>query len=72
MPSSGTYELVFGVTNWGDTIYDSGLAFSALNIGGSPIEDAVPEPGTWVMLIVGFGGLGVAGLRASRKSAVGA
>jgi hypothetical protein len=72
MPSSGTYELVFGVTNWGDTVYDSGLAFSGLNIGGNPIEDAIPEPGTWAMLIVGFAGLGLAGFRASRRSKSGA
>ena len=72
MPSSGSYELVFGVTNWGDTIYDSGLAFAGLNIGGGPIEDAVPELGTWAMAIVGFGVLGVLGLRARQARTSGA
>ncbi len=72
MPSSGTYELVFGVTNWGDTIYDSGLAFSGLNIGGGPIEDAVPELGTWAMAIAGFGVLGILGARARQALKPGA
>jgi hypothetical protein len=65
--TAGNYKLVFGVTNWGDTIYDTGLAFSGLNIGGVPIEDSVPEPAVWWMMIIGFGALGAA-LR-SRKGA---
>ena len=35
-----------------------------LAIGG-----AVPEPSTWVMLLVGFAGLGFAGYRASQRTA---
>ena len=31
---------------------------------------AVPEPSTWAMMLIGFAGLGYAGHRASRKSAV--
>jgi hypothetical protein len=58
--TAGNYKLVFGVTNWGDTIYDTGLAFSGLNIGGVPIEDSVPEPAVWWMMIIGFGALGAA------------
>jgi len=30
---------------------------------------AVPEPSTWAMMVLGFGGLGFAGYRASRKAA---
>lgn len=30
---------------------------------------AVPEPATWAMMLIGFAGLGVAGLRGSRKGA---
>jgi hypothetical protein len=29
----------------------------------------VPEPSTWVMMLIGFAGLGFTGYRASRKSA---
>jgi hypothetical protein len=29
--------------------------------------DAVPEPSTWAMMLLGFAGLGLAGYRASRK-----
>jgi PEP-CTERM motif len=31
---------------------------------------AVPEPSTWVMMILGFAGLAFAGYRSSRKSAM--
>jgi hypothetical protein len=33
---------------------------------------AVPEPSTWMMMLVGFAGLGFAGWRGSRKTAAGA
>jgi hypothetical protein len=32
-----------------------------------PGSSAIPEPSTWVMMLIGFGGLGLAGWRASRK-----
>ncbi|TPE61567.1 PEP-CTERM sorting domain-containing protein [Sandaracinobacter neustonicus] len=37
--TSGTYELVFGVSNWDDTAFDSALAFDGLLIGGIVIGD---------------------------------
>lgn len=37
--TSGTYQLAFGVTNWDDTAYDSGLAFQGLLLNGSVIGD---------------------------------
>lgn len=72
MSSSGNYILEFGVTNWDDQAWDSGLAFNTVTIGkgtGLPgddveIEDdsrnvsAVPEPETYAMLIAGIGMLG--------------
>jgi hypothetical protein len=36
--ASGSYVLEFGVTNWNDTNYDSGLAFSNVTISGNPIN----------------------------------
>jgi hypothetical protein len=36
--ASGSYVLEFGVTNWNDTNYDSGLAFSNVTIAGNPIN----------------------------------
>lgn len=37
--TSGTYQLVFGVSNWGDTAYHSALAFDGLLVGGIVIGD---------------------------------
>lgn len=68
---TGNYILEFGVANWSDEIYDSGLAFSGIMIGGVPIEDQngngtpVPEPAT--MLLLGSSLIGLAGLRRKFK-----
>ena len=35
-----------------------------------PLNGAAPEPATWVMMVLGFAGLGFAGYRTSRKAAV--
>ena len=63
--TAGTYQIEFGVTNQNDQLYDSGLAFAGLEENGNPI--GTPEPATWVMMAVGFVGLGFAGYRTSRK-----
>jgi PEP-CTERM motif len=34
----------------------------------SNVADSVPEPSTWAMMLIGFGGLGYAGYRGSRRS----
>jgi hypothetical protein len=64
--SDGNYQLVFGVTNWGDTVYDTGLAYSGINIGGNPIGEDVPEPAAWAMMLLGFGAAGAA-IRSRRR-----
>jgi hypothetical protein len=57
-----TYALTFGVTNFTDTIYDSGLAFDGVTIDGTPVG-TVPEPSTWAMIILGFAGIGFVSYR---------
>jgi hypothetical protein len=66
---TGDYQLAFGVTNWGDTVYDSGLAYSTIMIGEHEIEDAVPEPATWGMMIIGCGAIGAAMRRRRMEAA---
>lgn len=68
--SSGNYVLEFGVTNWDDTAWDSGMAFNSVTIGtGIPGDDveidddtrhvpSIPEPETYAMLLAGLGMLG--------------
>ncbi|MBI5430614.1 MAG: NF038132 family protein [Nitrosomonadales bacterium] len=55
--SSGNYILEFGVVDYIDGIYDSGLAFDGITIGGKPIED-IPEPASLALLGIGLAGLG--------------
>jgi len=37
VPTTGSYALRFGVSNWTDTAWQSGLAFAGLAIGNTPI-----------------------------------
>lgn len=39
-----------------------------LRVGGVSTVAAVPEPGTWAMMLLGFGGIGVAMRRSRRRS----
>jgi hypothetical protein len=61
--AAGNYILEFGVANWSDTSWQTGLAFDGLKIGGKPLEDAaaLPEP-----LSSGLVALGVAAMLATR------
>jgi PEP-CTERM motif len=56
---AGNYKLLFGVTNWGDDAYQSGLAFDGATIGGTVItgDGGVPEPSTFLLLGTGIGAL---------------
>jgi hypothetical protein len=64
--AAGQYQLEFGVINWGDTLFDAGMAFDfAIGQGGTPVIDPnpVPEPMTVSLLVAGLAGLGVAARR---------
>jgi len=64
--ATGNYILEFGVTNWSDTHFDSGLAFSGATISGNPIDTSVvPVPaGLWLL---GSGLLVLTGIRRARS-----
>ncbi len=65
---AGNYRLAFGVTNWSDNAFDSGLAYAGVFVDGNPVNPGVPEPSSWAMLIAGFGLVGAASRR--RRTAI--
>ncbi len=61
--TAGDYRLAFGVTNWSDTAFQSGLAYAGVFIDDTPVNPGIPEPTSWAMLIAGFGLVGASARR---------
>ncbi|TXT25307.1 MAG: hypothetical protein FD134_1118 [Gallionellaceae bacterium] len=61
--ATGAYQLEFGVTNWIDGAWNSGLAIDGITISPGNVTSAVPEPETYAMLLAGLGLLGFAARR---------
>lgn len=67
--AAGTYTLQFGVSNATDTLYDTGLAFAGIEVGGQPIS-STPEPSTvWLMATGILGMFGCVGYRRFKAQA---
>lgn len=64
LAASGSYRLQFGVVNWGDQAYDSGLAFDVAGLNALPLP--VPEPGAGALMAVGL--LGIAAAARARRA----
>lgn len=59
---AGNFQLQFGVTNWNDQIFDSGMAIAGTTIDGAPIDPSdpvapIPLPAASWLLLGGLGAL---------------
>jgi hypothetical protein len=54
IPVDGTYILEFGVVNWNDSSYQSGMAFDGITVGGAPpsASEAIPTLSGWGVLVL--------------------
>jgi hypothetical protein len=59
---AGNYQVVFGVSNETDTLYDTGLAFDQVAVGGVVVS-GVPEPGTYALMLAGLSLIGIVARR---------
>ena len=63
--NANSYYLAFGVTNSGDTSYNSGLAIDGVMAGGKQLAVMVPEPASILLLGAGLLCVGIARWRFS-------
>jgi len=61
--ATGSYRLQIGVVNWGDTAYDSGVAF---DFAGLQAAAPVPEPTRLALMLAGLAGLAAVARRRVR------
>jgi len=65
--ATGQFIMEFGVTNWNDTAFDSGLAFDGLSVNGiiigPPPTSTVPEPTTIALVATGLAAVGAVSRR---------
>lgn len=71
--AAGSYTLQFGVTNWNDNAFQSGMAFAGAKIGDviitPPVDPApVPLPASALLLGAGMGAMGVLRRRQKAKA----
>jgi hypothetical protein len=64
LTETGSFRLEFGVVNWDDELFQSGMAFDGITIAGVPL---IPEPETYALMLAGLGAVGFVARR--RKSA---
>ena len=76
---AGDYYLEIGVTNWGDEVYDSALAFDYSGLGqlqfgntatlaNLVVPPPVPEPETWALMLAGIALVATQARRRSRQA----
>lgn len=75
-PATGTLTLALGSGTTAVTLDDFGVRYQSLGLQGEgsgrgfEVPGAVPEPGTWAMMLLGFGGIGFAMRRRRRSGAL--
>jgi hypothetical protein len=57
----------FGISLNGDDQVTS-ATFSNISLTDSPAVQAVPEPSTWAMMVLGFAGVGLLSYRRTRRN----